>query len=55
VRALFRSAGDIPAFTEALRKAFPADPPAVSVLVVPSDLPVPAARVALDAVVLVEG
>lgn len=55
VRALFRSASDIPAFTEALRKAFPADPPAVSVLVVPSDLPVPAARVAIDAVVLVEG
>lgn len=54
VRALFRRADDIPAFTEALRKAFPADPPAVSVLVVPTELPVPDARVAIDAVALVE-
>lgn len=54
VRALFRQADDIPIFADALRKKFPAEPPAVSVLVVPSDLPVPAARVAVDAVALVQ-
>lgn len=53
VRAQFRRASDIPAFTDALRKRFPAEPPAVSVLVVPSDFPVPTARVAIDAVVYV--
>jgi enamine deaminase RidA (YjgF/YER057c/UK114 family) len=53
VRALFRRAEDLPFFADALRKTFPNDPPAVSVLVVPTDLPVPAARVAIDAVVLV--
>jgi enamine deaminase RidA (YjgF/YER057c/UK114 family) len=53
VRALFRRAEDIPAFTSALRKAFPADPPAVSVIVIPAELPVPDARVAIDAVVYV--
>jgi enamine deaminase RidA (YjgF/YER057c/UK114 family) len=53
VRALFRRAEDVAAFTDAMRKHFPSDPPAVSVLVVPSDLPVPSAGVAIDAVVLV--
>jgi enamine deaminase RidA (YjgF/YER057c/UK114 family) len=54
VRAQFRNANDIAAFTEALRKRFPAEPPAVSVLVVPSEFPVPSARVAVDAVAYVE-
>jgi len=53
LRAQFRRAADIPAFTDALRKRFPSEPPAVSVLVVPSDFPVAAARVAIDAVAVV--
>lgn len=51
IRALLRSAADVPRFTDALRKTFLNDPPAVSVIIVPSDLPVPGARVAIDAVV----
>ena len=53
IRALFTRAADVPAFYDALRKVIPSDPPAVSAIVIPSALPVPDARVAIDGVVLV--
>ena len=51
IRAQFRRAEDVQALAGALRKRFPSAPPVVSVLIVPSDFPVPTARVAIDAVV----
>jgi enamine deaminase RidA (YjgF/YER057c/UK114 family) len=53
IRALFTSAAHVPTFYDALRKVIPSDPPAVSCIVIPSALPVPDARVAIDGVVLV--
>jgi enamine deaminase RidA (YjgF/YER057c/UK114 family) len=53
LRVLVTDAGDVAAVYDGLRKAFPADPPAVNVTVVPSRFPVADARVAIDAVALV--
>jgi enamine deaminase RidA (YjgF/YER057c/UK114 family) len=53
IRALFTSAAHVPTFYDELRKVIPSDPPAVSCIVIPSALPVPDARVAIDGVVLV--
>jgi enamine deaminase RidA (YjgF/YER057c/UK114 family) len=51
IRVLLTDGTHAMAFADALRKAIPKDPPAVTVLVVASALPVTDARVAIDAVV----
>ncbi len=54
VRVLLTDGRDVPAVNAALRRAIPANPPAVSIIVVPTALPVAEAKVAIDAVAVVE-
>lgn len=53
IRVLLRRSEDVAAFSAALRKAVPANPPSVAICVVPSPLPVAEANVAIDAVAFV--
>jgi enamine deaminase RidA (YjgF/YER057c/UK114 family) len=50
IRVLLTNASDAAAFSAALRRAVPQDPPSVCIAVVPSALPVADATVAIDAV-----
>jgi enamine deaminase RidA (YjgF/YER057c/UK114 family) len=54
IRVLLTDGEDVPAVNAALRRAIPAAPPAVSIVVVPTALPVAEAKVAIDAVACVE-
>ena len=49
LRVLLTDRGDVPAVNAALRHAIPVDPPAVSIVIVATPLPVAEARVAIDA------
>jgi enamine deaminase RidA (YjgF/YER057c/UK114 family) len=55
LRAVVRHPDDALAVFAALRRAVPKDPPAVSIIVTPSVLPVPEASVMIDGVAFVEG
>lgn len=55
LRVLLRDGADVQAVHAAIRRAIPEDPPAVSIIVIPSALPVAEAAVAVDAVGLVDG
>jgi enamine deaminase RidA (YjgF/YER057c/UK114 family) len=53
IRALVTRPHDVAAVNQAIRNAFPKDPPAVSIVIVPTPLPVTEAAVAMDAVAFV--
>jgi enamine deaminase RidA (YjgF/YER057c/UK114 family) len=53
LRVLLRNRDDVAAVNAAIRRAIPSDPPAVSIVVVPTALPVAEASMAIDAVGLV--
>ena len=55
LRAIVRRPEDAYAVFAALRRAVPSDPPAVSIIVTPSNLPVAGASVTVDGVAFVEG
>lgn len=55
IRALLTRHEDVPALNDAIRRRIPEEPPAVTILIVPTPLPVTQAAVAIDAVAYVTG